>query len=110
LPAFPPEPANSAPEPEPSPIAEKKVKAAKAKKETKPAKTVKPKAETAILFANFKTAKMVNPFNETVRDHKRFNAVAGAEKFEDALPGFKDKKDLKEFIGWVLRGTPGYKR
>ena len=53
---------------------------------------------------------MVNPFKETVKDHKRFNAVAGADKFEDALPGFKDEKDLKGFIGWVLRGTPGYKK
>jgi hypothetical protein len=50
------------------------------------------------------------PFKEAVKDHKRFNAVAGAEKFEDALPGFKDEKDLKGFVGWVLRGTPGYKK
>ena len=53
---------------------------------------------------------MVNPFKETVKDHRRFNGVAGADKFEDALPGFKDEKDLKAFIGWVLRGTPGSKR
>jgi hypothetical protein len=51
----------------------------------------------------------VSPFQETVRDHKRFNAVAAADKFEEALPGFKDEKDLKGFIGWVLRGTPGTK-
>jgi hypothetical protein len=25
---------------------------------------------------------MVNPFKETVKDHRRFNAVAGADKFE----------------------------
>jgi hypothetical protein len=83
---------------------------AKAKKEKKPAKTVKPKADTAILFANFKAAKMVNPFKESVRDHKRFNAVAEAYKFENALPRFKDERDLMGFIGWVLRGTPGYKK
>jgi hypothetical protein len=76
--------------------------------EKKPAKSVKPKPDTATLFANFKGAKMVNPFKETVKDHKRFNAVAGADKFEDALPGFKDERDLKGFIGWVLRGTPGH--
>lgn len=108
--SVPPEPANTAPEPEPSPVTEKKVKAAKAKKEKKPAKTVKPKQDTAILFATFKAAKMVNPFKETVKDHKRFNAVAGADKFEDALPGSKDEKDLKGFLGWVLRGTRGYKK
>ena len=51
---------------------------------------------------------MVKPFKETVQDHKRFDAVAGAINFEDALPGFKDEKDLKGFIGWVLRGTPGF--
>jgi hypothetical protein len=45
-----------------------------------------------------------------VRDFKRFASASGAEKFEDALPGFKDEKDLQGFIGWVLRGTPGYKK
>jgi hypothetical protein len=105
-----PEPTKGAPEPEPSLVAEKKVKAAEAKKEKKPAKTVKSKADTTTLFTNFKVAKTVNPFKVTVKDHKRFNAVAGADKFEDALPGFKDEKDLKGFIAWVLRGTPGYKK
>ena len=52
---------------------------------------------------------MGNPFKETVKDHQRSNAVAGAHKFEDALPGFKDEKDLQGFIGWVLRGAPGTK-
>ena len=106
----PAEPANGAPDPEPSTVPATKLKAAKAKKEKKPAKTVKPKADRATLFANFKAAKMVNPFKETVKDHTRFNAVAEAEKFENALPGFKDEKDLKGFIGWVLRGTPGHKK
>jgi hypothetical protein len=53
---------------------------------------------------------MGNPFKGTVKDHRRFNAVAEANKFEDALSGFKDEKDLKGFIGWGLRGTPGYKK
>ena len=101
--------ANGAPETEPSTVPAKKAKAVKAKKEKKPAKSVKPKADTATLFAKFKAAKMVKPFKETVQDHKRFNAVAKADKFEDALPGFKDEKDLRGFIGWVLRGTPGHK-
>ena len=110
--SVPAEPANGAPEPEPSPVPSAKVKAVKAKQEKKkgPAKAVKPKANTATLFANFTAAKLVNPFKETVKDHKRFNAVAGADKFEDALSGFKDEKDLKGFIGWVLRGTPGYEK
>jgi hypothetical protein len=107
--SVPAEPANGAPEPEPFTVPAKKVKAVKAKKEKRLAKSVKPKTDTATLFANFKAAKMVNPFKETVKDHKRYNAVAGADKFEDALPGFKDEKDLKAFIGWVLRGTPGHK-
>jgi hypothetical protein len=80
-----------------------------AKAESAPKPVTAPKIDTSTLFANFKAAKMVNPFKETVKDHKRFNAVAGADKFEDALPEFKDEKDLKGFIGWVLRGTPGYK-
>jgi hypothetical protein len=63
----------------------KKVKAVKAESARKP--ITPPKADTAALFANFKAAKMVNPFKETVKDHKRFSAVAGADKFEDALPG-----------------------
>jgi hypothetical protein len=97
--SVPAEPANGNPEAEPSTVPATKVKAVKAKKEKKAAKTVNPTADTATLFANFKAAKMVNPFKETVKDHKRFNAVAGADKFEDALPGFKDEKDLKAFIG-----------
>jgi hypothetical protein len=86
----------------------KKVKAVKAKKEKKPAKSVKPKADTTTLFAHFKAAKMVKPFKETVKDHKRFNVVAGADKFEDALPGFKDEMDLKGFIGYCVQ-LPGPK-
>ncbi len=108
--SVPAEPANGTSEPEPSTVPAKKVKAVKAKKEKKPAKSVEPKADTGTLFADFKAAKMVNPFKETVKDHKRFNVVAGADKFEDAVPGFKDEKDLKAFIGWVLRGTPGYQK
>ena len=88
----------------PVPVKTKRIK--KEKKE--PVKVAA--VDTAALFANFKAAKMVNPFKETVKDHKRFSAVAGADKFEDALPGFKDEKDLKAFVGWVLRGTPGYKK
>jgi hypothetical protein len=104
-------PANAASDPELSPVPPRQVKAVIAKKQEKEAtKAVEPKADTATLFANLKAAKMVNPFKETVRDHKRFNRVAGANNFEDALPGFKDEKDLKAFIGWVLRGTPGYKK
>ena len=106
-----PKPANAASDPELSPVPPRQVKAIIAKKQKKETtKAVKTKADTATLFANFKAAKMVNPFKETVKDHKRFSAVAGADKFEDALPGFKDEKDLKAFIGWVLRGTPGYKK
>ena len=83
------------------------MKAVKARSAPKP--VTAPKVDATTLFANFKAVKMVNPFKETVKDHKRFAAVAGADKFEDALPGFKDEKDLKGFIGWVLRGTPGHK-
>jgi hypothetical protein len=90
---------------------EKSVKKLKAVKgESAPTLVTAPKVDSATLFANFKAARMVNPFKETVKDHKRFNAVAGADTFEDSLPGFKDEKDLKGFIGWVLRGTPGYKK
>jgi hypothetical protein len=53
---------------------------------------------------------MVNPFKETVKDHKRFNAVARADKFEDALDRFKDEKDLGGFISRVLRRTPGLRK
>jgi hypothetical protein len=109
--SVPPPPANAASDPEPSPVRPKEVKAVIAKKQKKETtKAVEPKADTATLFANFKAAKMVNPFKETVKDYQRFNAVAGAERFEEALPGFKDEKDLKAFIAWVLRGTPGYKK
>jgi hypothetical protein len=109
--SVPPPPANAAFEPQPSPAPPKQIKAVKAKKQKKEyTKVVEPKADTATLFANFKAAKMVNPFKETNKDHKPFNAVAGADKFEDALPGFKDEKDLKTFIAWILRGTPGYKK
>jgi len=108
---FSPQPPNAASGPELTLVPPKQVKAVIAKKQKKEAtKAVEPKADTATLFANFKAAKMVNPFKETVKDHKRFNAVAGANKFEDALPGFKDEKYLKTFIGWILRGTPGYKK
>jgi hypothetical protein len=99
------------------PIEVPAIKPEKLVKKGKPVKTrsapqsaTAPKIDTAALFSNFKAAKMANPFKETVKDHKRFNAVAGADKFEDALAGFKDEKDLKAFIGWVLRGTPGYKK
>jgi hypothetical protein len=85
------------------------VKTKRTKKEKKePAKVAA--VDTATLFATFKAAKLENPFKETVRDFKRFASVPEAEKFEDALLGFKDEKDLKGFIGWVLRGTPGYKK
>jgi hypothetical protein len=108
----------SAPEvTENGPIEVPAIKPEKMVKKRKPVKTrsapqsaTAPKIDTAALFSNFKAAKIVNPFKETVRDHKRFNAVAAADKFEDALTGFKDEKDLKGFIGWVLRGTPGYKK
>jgi hypothetical protein len=86
----------------------KKVKPVKARSVPKPVTALK--VDTATIFGNFKAAKMVNPFKESVKDYKRFNAVAEADKFEDALLEFKDEKDLKEFIGWVLRGTPGYKK
>jgi hypothetical protein len=48
--------------------------------------------DTANLFATFKAAKLENPFKETVRDFKRFASASGAEKFKDALPGFKMKR------------------
>jgi hypothetical protein len=86
-----PEPANGVPVAEPSTVPATTVKPVMAKKEKESAKAVKPKADTAGLFANFKAAKMVNPFKETVKDHKRFNAIAGADKFEDALLGSKMK-------------------
>lgn len=88
----------------PVPVKTKRIK--KEKKE--PVKVAA--VDTATLFATFKAAKLMNPFKETVRDFKRFAAACGAEKFEDALPGFKDEKDLKGFVAWVLRGTPGYKK
>jgi hypothetical protein len=109
--SVPPQPAKAASDPKLSPASPKQVKTVIAKKQKKePRKAFEPKADTVTLFANFKAAKMANPFKETVKDHKRFNAVAGANKFEDALPGFKDEKDLKAFVAWILRGTPGYKK
>jgi hypothetical protein len=105
-----PKPANAGSDPELSPVPPKQVKTLIAKKQKKETtKAVEPKADMVALFANFKAAKLVNPFKETVKDHQRFNAVAGADKFEEALPGFKDAKDLKAFVAWILRGTPGYK-
>jgi hypothetical protein len=88
----------------PVPVKTKRIK--KQKKE--PVKVAA--VDTAALFANFKAAKIMNPFKKTVKDHKRFAAVPAADTFEDALPGFKDEKDLKAFLGWILRGTPGYKK
>jgi hypothetical protein len=88
----------------PVPVKTKRTK----KEKKKPVKVAV--VDTATLFAIFKAAKLENPFKETVRDFKRFASASGAEKFEDALPGFKDEKDLKGFIAWVLRGTPGYKK
>jgi hypothetical protein len=83
------------------------VKTKRTKKEKK--ESVKVAAvDTATLFATFKAAKLENPFKENVRDFKRFASASGADKFEDVLPGFEDEKDLKGFIGWVLRGTPGH--
>jgi hypothetical protein len=88
----------------PAPVKTKRTK--KEKKESVKVAAV----DMATLFATFKAAKLENPFKETVRDFKRFAAASGAEKFDDALRGFKDEKDLKGFIGWVLRGVPGYKK
>ena len=56
-----------------------------------------------------KPRKMMNPFKESVKDYKRFNTVAGADKFEDALPGFKDEKDLKALSPGYYVELPGTK-
>jgi hypothetical protein len=62
-----------------SPVPPKQVKAVKAKMQKKETtQAIKSKTDTAALFVSFKTAKMVNPFKETVKDYKRFNAVCGS--------------------------------
>jgi hypothetical protein len=92
----------------PSPAKTKKA----AKKEKPAAKPVKSVVDTATLFANFNAKHASTPivFRETLRDAKRYAAVVAAEKFEDALPTFKDAADLRSFMMWVLRGAPGYKQ
>ena len=50
---------------------------------------------------------------ETQRDFKRYAAVFAATSVEDVKVGdgeaFKDEKDLRSFMRWILRGAPGHK-
>jgi hypothetical protein len=112
------EPETTAPVTEPIPASEPSAltaasSPAKTKKAAKKA-AAKPKADLATLFTTFKASKMANPFKETIRDFKRFVAASGAGKLEDIETGtgkaFRDEKDVRGFIGWLLRGTPGYKK
>jgi hypothetical protein len=52
-------------------------------------------------------------FRETQRDFKRYAAVIAATSVEDVKVGdgeaFKDEKDLRSFMRWILRGAPGHK-
>ena len=52
-------------------------------------------------------------FRETQRDFKRYAAVIAATSVEDVKVGdgeaFKDEKDLRSFLRWILRGAPGHK-
>ena len=52
-------------------------------------------------------------FRETQRDFKRYAAVIAATAVEDVKVGdgeaFKDEKDLRSFMRWILRGAPGHK-
>ena len=52
-------------------------------------------------------------FRETQCDFKRYAAVIAATSVEDVKVGdgeaFKDEKDLRSFMRWILRGPPGHK-
>ena len=52
-------------------------------------------------------------FRETQRDFKRYAAVIAATSVEDIKIGtgevFRDEKDLRSFLRWILRGAPGHK-
>ena len=52
-------------------------------------------------------------FRETQRDFKRYAAVLAATSVEDVKVGdgeaFKDEKDLRSFMRWILRGPPAHK-
>ena len=52
-------------------------------------------------------------FRETQRDFKRYAAVIAATSVEDVKVGdgeaFKDEKDLRSFMRWILRGPPAHK-
>ena len=52
-------------------------------------------------------------FRETQRDFTRYAAVIAATSVEDVKVGdgeaFKDEKDLRSFMRWILRGAPGHK-
>jgi hypothetical protein len=52
---------------------------------------------------------MVNPFKEAVKDHKRFNALAGADKFEDALLGSRMKMTSRHLSAGYCVELPGTK-
>ena len=52
-------------------------------------------------------------FRETQRDFKRYAAVISATSVEDIKVGtgevFRDEKDLRSFLHWILRGAHGHK-
>ena len=71
------------------------------------------KQDTEFLDVQAKHAVAPIAFRETQRDFKRYAAVIAAKSVEDIKVGtgevFRDEKDLKTFIRWILRGAPGHK-
>jgi len=68
---------------------------------------------TEFLDVQAKHAVAAIAFRETQRDFKRYAAVIAATSVEDVKVGdgeaFRDEKDLRSFMRWILRGAPGHK-
>ena len=68
---------------------------------------------TEFLDVQAKHAVVPIAFRETQRDFKRYAAVIAATSVEDVKVGdgeaFRDEKDLRSFVRWILRGAPGHK-
>ena len=71
-----------------------------------------PVSENDQLHADFLAKHKATPiiFTERQKDGKRYNAVLAGTSLESVdMSFFKDEKDLKTFVRWILRGAPGHK-
>ena len=71
-----------------------------------------PVAANDQLHADFLAKHKATPiiFTERQKNGKRYNAVLAATSLESVdMSFFKDEKDLKTFVRWILRGAPGHK-